>query len=176
MLIPSDTYDGLICSACVEGNQYLREQRGKAGWMTIVPDGEAYRVIGRLEAKPDDAATENGVKRERTEEADGQNKRVKLDEVSGGDTSSAKLEEAEVKRPGKDETVKEANDIGQTVTTAAEVPKGKGDVFLADGIREKLQAELDVRPSIRTLLTSGRDDCKPSIRPSRQRNLRAPTR
>jgi len=141
--------------------------------MTIVPDGEAYRVIGRLEAKPDDAATENGVKRERTEEADGQNKRVKLDEDSGEDTPSTKLEEAKSTRPGKDETVEEANDPIQTATTAAEVPKGKGDVFLADGIREKLQAELDVRPSTRALLTSGRNDCKPSIRPSRQRDLRA---
>jgi E3 ubiquitin-protein ligase UBR7 len=134
VLIPSDTYDGLICSACVEGNQCLREQRGKPGWITIVPEGEAYRVIGRPEDRAD--ATEFGAKRERADEEDGQNKRVKLDEE---EAPSTKVEDAESSRP-EDETAK--NDISQSV----KAPSGtsKGDIFLVDGIREKLQAELDV--------------------------------
>jgi hypothetical protein len=133
-LIPSDTYDGLICSACVEGNQYLKEQRGEPGWMTIVPQGEAYRVIGRPEDNA--VATEIGAKRERADEEDGQNKRVKLNEE---EAPSTKAEGADSSCP-EDETVK--TDLSQSV----KAPSGtsKGDIFLADGIREKLQAELDV--------------------------------
>jgi E3 ubiquitin-protein ligase UBR7 len=135
VLIPSDTYDGLICLACVEGNQYLKEQRGKPGWMTIVPGGGTYRVIGRPETSS--AATETGVKRERADEEDGQSKRVKLDEE---EAASNKAEDTE----SSHQRVKETRDRSRSASTPSEVPRGKGDIFLADGIREKLQAELDV--------------------------------
>jgi len=143
-LIPSDSYDGLICSACVMGNDYLKEKGGEEGWMIIEPDGDGYKVVDRPRSEVGDQAKDTGVKREREEESDGENKRLKLDAQEGKDQPT----------PLSDSSAVTGTDLSQEagwVETKPSEPtastmkiKGKGDIFLADGLRDKLASTLDV--------------------------------
>lgn len=134
VLIPSDSYDGLLCAACVNTSEYVTSKAGRDGWMTIEPDGEGYKVVGRLVA-PISGETETGAKRERPDEPLSPNKKAKIERENGDMTINAQTG---------------AKADAETETTNA--GKGKGDVFLAHGIRERLQDELDVsNPSFRTV-------------------------
>lgn len=117
VLIPSDTYDSLICGECVLSNPFLTSQAGKEGFMIIEPRESSWVVIGRNMRHEDEIKIGLGEKRglEENEEA---SKRVKLDdgsEARGGDAF-----------------------------TDSEKRKGKGDVFLAHGVRNRLKSQLDV--------------------------------
>ncbi|OCF38488.1 hypothetical protein I317_07730, partial [Kwoniella heveanensis CBS 569] len=190
VLIRSDSYDGLICGACVKGNDYLRSKAGEAGWMIIEPASTSlssasegqWEIIGRindggvLEAKQmEDAgqagspsepseATSNG-KRALDEAVDGEEgpgakKKLKVDgneQISSATTTSleASHQPAEVATPrslapddGVTHDAKPDGKLGSTedreVDTAAGWKwKGKGDVFLANGIRDQLKSTLD---------------------------------
>jgi E3 ubiquitin-protein ligase UBR7 len=122
ILIPSDTYDGLVCAACAGKSAYIGAHKGKDGWMIIElneNDQAGYQVIGRQE--PSSAKT--GDKRSLQEsDADKSAKRIKLDDEDTG-------------------RVEKVEDGGEQSTR---LWKGKGDVFLAHGIRERLAESLDV--------------------------------
>jgi E3 ubiquitin-protein ligase UBR7 len=129
MLIPSDTYDGLVCAACIRSNPYLTMKAGTQGWMIIEPSesvASAFEVIGRDGVN---TAEERNEAKRKEREAD--------EEVPG---KKAKVENGESKAvpasPLENVSQKEVNPRGW---------KGKGDVFLAEGIRESLKATLDVR-------------------------------
>jgi len=143
-LIPSDSYDGLICSACVTGNDYLKEKAGDEGWMIIEPDGDGFKVVGRPQTEVGDQAKEIGVKREREEESDGENKRLKLDAQEGKDkptplSDSSAVTGADLSHEAGRAETKPSEPTASTIRT-----KGKGDIFLADGVRDKLASTLDV--------------------------------
>jgi hypothetical protein len=114
--------------------------------MVIEPEGDGWKVAGR----PSDAGDEaqpSGSKRDREEEKNGQNKRVKLDEEHKTDShtshspSSKAISTADLPDQ-KEDTIKiEASSLESTR------PRGKGDVFLAEDIRERLSATLDVSSS-----------------------------
>jgi E3 ubiquitin-protein ligase UBR7 len=142
VLIPSDTYDGLICAACVEGNEYLKSKAGSNGWMLIgkKEDGEGYEVLGR----GDQASTEGietGVKRAR-EVGEGKEdaKRIKVDSDDTNETRARHTED-----PGIAKTSTSVAGPSSSSTTPIISP-GKRDIFLSHGIRERLNAELDVCP------------------------------
>lgn len=112
-LIPSDTYDCLVCAACVDLSPFIAEKRGTEGWMVIVPDGEGWRVVGRIE------------------------------EVNGSDGCNGVEEgETGTKRPRADETSSEAKRARVDEETARSISVAAGDVFIALGIRDRLAAEL----------------------------------
>nr|XP_019042807.1 E3 ubiquitin-protein ligase UBR7 [Kwoniella bestiolae CBS 10118]OCF21737.1 E3 ubiquitin-protein ligase UBR7 [Kwoniella bestiolae CBS 10118] len=117
VLIRSDSYDGLICAECVKGNGFLRSQAGKEGWMIIEPEEDRgeWKVIGR---KP------NRKVEDEDEYAAGSTKRTKLENglatpITASDKSTSATEE----------------DIWRW--------KGKGDIFLANGVRDQLKDQLD---------------------------------
>jgi E3 ubiquitin-protein ligase UBR7 len=149
VLIPSDTYDGLICSACVEGTDFLESKAGSSGYMTVVKkqDGEGYEVSGRMHQAEE--TTPGGLKRERQEEGiEGESKRTKLDdraeavgdikpEQSIDQAGSTSVQADPAQEEGK--PVVGSEDKAQTTTSTS-----KRDIFLAHEIRERLQQELDV--------------------------------
>jgi E3 ubiquitin-protein ligase UBR7 len=145
-LIASDSYDGLICSACVKGNEFLKDKGGEEGWMIIEPDGDGFKVVGRPEIEVEDEAKAIGAKREREEGLDEENKRVKLDGQEGDDQPNPLLESSAV--TGADSEQEEGRIVTKHSgsTTASTRAKGKGDIFLAEGVREKLANTLDVSP------------------------------
>ncbi|ODO11468.1 hypothetical protein I350_00248 [Cryptococcus amylolentus CBS 6273] len=121
VLIPSDTYDSLICSACVRSNPFMKSQAGKGGWMMIEPSSSgSWEVIGKSATGSDSQIVDemkNGKRALQENEADAHAKKIKLDDAtvqasSGEETSDWKWQ-------------------------------GKGDVFLSHGIREKLKTQLD---------------------------------
>jgi hypothetical protein len=144
-LIPSDSYDGLICSACVKGIDYLKDKGGEEGWMIIEPDGDGFKVVGRPEIEVEDEAKAIGAKREREEGLDEENKRVKLDGQEGDDQPNP-LSDSSTGKPQADLPQEE----GRIETKPTEPPtsstraKGKGDIFLAEGVRQELANTLDV--------------------------------
>jgi E3 ubiquitin-protein ligase UBR7 len=152
VLIPSDTYDGLICSACVKDNEYLRGQAGQEGWMTIERVGDLHRVVGRP-VSGDVPADEKGPKRERDEETDGDGvgKRVKLEGMTDGDQVSLAMDDKATSGSlDNAQPVQEASGSSEQparTSPSDQEPRSKGDIFLADGIRERMSKELDVRAS-----------------------------
>jgi E3 ubiquitin-protein ligase UBR7 len=139
-LIPSDSYDGLICSACGKANDYLKDKGGEEGWMIIEPDGDGYKVVGRPKIEVEDKAEDTGAKRERDEETNEDNKRVKLDGGAEKDQPDP-LSDSSTIIPQADIPQEEGPVETKTSSTSA---KGKGDIFLAEGVREKLASTLDV--------------------------------
>lgn len=140
-LIPSETYDSLVCGACVRKHPLLTRKAGTPGWMIIEPDpvtGE-MKVTGRSGDEPRPAAKEE----------------VKEDGAPAADIKSQKreAEDGDIDRPGKKVKVEEesqpmdlqAGDV-EPASESAKL-KGHGDVFLAEGVRERLKAELDVSAS-----------------------------
>ncbi|XAO24080.1 hypothetical protein I312_102870 [Cryptococcus bacillisporus CA1280] len=117
VLIPSDSYDSLICGECVLSNPFLTSQAGKEGFMIIEPRGSSWAVIGRSIRQDDEAEVGLGEKRG-PEENKETSKRIKLDDRSDA-------------REGD-------------VSTDNEKRKGKGDVFLAHGVRNRLKFQLDM--------------------------------
>jgi E3 ubiquitin-protein ligase UBR7 len=176
VLIPSESYDGLICAACVKSHPLLRDRAGTEGWMIIEPNqgGEGgFRVVGRREetttTKQDEAdgkrdergvkGDEHGDKSGRTKELisgtseEKTDKRLSADESLGKRSRSEEAEaagsDAEVKRPKLESNGQvEATATATATVTAPWKWKGKGDVFLAYGVREALKNELDVSPIV----------------------------
>jgi E3 ubiquitin-protein ligase UBR7 len=143
-LIPSDSYDGLICSACVKGNDYLKDKGGEEGWMIIEPDGDGFKVIGRPKIEVEDKAKAIGAKREREEGLDEENKRVKLDGEAEKDQPNPLLESSAI-TPQADLPQEEGRiETKLSEPTTSSRATGKGDIFLAEGVREKLANTLDV--------------------------------
>ncbi|OXC69828.1 hypothetical protein AYX13_01595 [Cryptococcus neoformans] len=116
VLIPPDTYDSLICGECVLSNSFLTSQAGKEGFMIIEPRESSWVVVGRNIRQEDEVTVGLGEKRG-LEESQETSKRVKLD-----DGSEARERDA---------------------FTDSERRKGKGDIFLAHGVRNRLKFQLD---------------------------------
>ncbi|OWZ80192.1 E3 ubiquitin-protein ligase UBR7 [Cryptococcus neoformans Tu401-1] len=116
VLIPSDTYDSLICGECVLSNSFLTSQAGKEGFMIIEPRESSWVVVGR-DIRQEDEVTVGLGKKRGLEESRETSKRVKLD-----DGSEARERDA---------------------FTDSERRKGKGDIFLAHGVRNRLKFQLD---------------------------------
>ena len=151
--IPSDTYDGLICAACVSGNSVLKEKAGSDGWMAIEPpevDSTEWRVLGRkdLEAvKPEAGEMVDSVTSEKKADPDSEI-------PSGIDPSEADTERdgellaTGIKRRADDEddgglSKKARVGDGGAMTTPRTL-RGAGDVFLSHGVRDHLKATLSV--------------------------------
>jgi hypothetical protein len=114
--------------------------------MTIEPDGDGFKVVGRPNTEVENEAYQTGAKREREEELGEENKRVKLDGQKEEEQSDP-LSKSSVVTPQADLP----QDEGQIETkpsepTTSSRAKGKGDIFLAEGVREKLASTLDVSP------------------------------
>ena len=137
VLIPSDTYDALICAGCVREHPFVSDRAGRDGWMTIEPNENkvGWKVMGRrvdIEEEESDAGEtreiSNGLKRSAAEnEVEDSPKRRRLDgnEVKGEPTV------APIAHPG-----------------APQARKGNGDVFLAYGVRQQLKLTLGVSRSL----------------------------
>jgi E3 ubiquitin-protein ligase UBR7 len=131
VLIPSDSYDGLICASCVNSSDYVKSKAGKEGWMTIEPDVEGFKVVGRISI---DTTEEKGLKRERTDTVEGPIKKIKTEEGQG-------VVEEESNRDARKASVEEESDSPPTKVKTG----GRGDIFLCHGVRDILRSELDVR-------------------------------
>lgn len=151
VLIPSDSYDGLICAACVDSSDLCRSRAGTRGWMIIEQSSEGPVVIGRDTEGVADVTTtgpqvESNLKREREVEDLSSVKRTKTDAESstGPDSKSADGLNADQSR-----TKVPVNTPKPQQQAQVKDRQSKRDVFLAHGIREQLQTELDVRlPSV----------------------------
>ena len=139
VLIPSDTYDGLICAACVRGSAFIENRAGTEGWMVIEPRGDGtHEVIGRQDNEdrsPRQAAVEE--RSDHTKDGD--------DEIALGQKRPAE----EITDENNAKKVKLEGDSRASSSVKAEENsqwrwKGKGDVFLAHGIRDGLKATLSV--------------------------------
>ncbi|WVQ71554.1 hypothetical protein IAR50_001093 [Cryptococcus sp. DSM 104548] len=121
VLIPSDTYDSLICSACVRSNSFMSGQAGKDGWMIIEPSSSGtWEVVGKSSTESDSKEVDemkNGKRPLEAVDEDANAKKLKLDDIS-------------VNTSSKEET-------------STWKWQGKGDVFLSHGIRENLKSQLD---------------------------------
>lgn len=138
-LIPSDTYDGLVCADCVRSSPFIVERAGTESWMVIEPGPEGqFDVIGKVTE-----AVSAGAKRERPVEEQ-ESKKVRLEDGTAGVVGAEK------------ETGEQGEDISRKTEPAER--KGLGDVFLAHGIRDRLAKELDVGACSRDVqLTLGSD-------------------
>ncbi|ORY33721.1 hypothetical protein BCR39DRAFT_265315 [Naematelia encephala] len=184
VLIPSDSYDGLLCARCAEGCEIAKCCRGKDGWMTIEPkegEGGGWVVRGRKETKEeniedskdkkdingsevksedprgapvgvassveiDTAKVELGIKRvaEDTVEDKGV-KKIKIEDNSSTAKDVKPTDSQDVK-PTDSQDVKAMDSKDVKPTDSKDVKstelKGAGDIFLADGIRERLKSTL----------------------------------
>ena len=122
VLIPSDTYDGLICAKCVAKHSLLRERAGRPGWMTIERLGSGMVVRSRDGAK--------GPKRSLDGSDEPDAKRVKLEVDNAADAEKSN------DHPGELHIKADQDDNPRD--------RGAGDVFLAFGVRDQLKKELDV--------------------------------
>lgn len=157
VLIPSDSYDGLICAACVEYNDICRSRAGTRGWMIIEQSSEGPIVVGRDTKDAGDVATgseseaevESRPKRKREAEESSSVKRTKTDADADAESSTAAISKsgdgADANQSGTNHKVS----VPKSEKAVVKESKSKRDVFLAHGIREQLQTELDVRPPSR---------------------------
>ncbi|WVQ98647.1 hypothetical protein IAU59_005778 [Kwoniella sp. CBS 9459] len=181
VLIRSESYDGLICSACVKGNEYLRSRAGDTGWIIIEPassltegDGEKWEVVGKMgDTEKDKVGLDPGADGRETEDVnpsgkrplDGANaeedeqsgKKIRLDEqptrvattVPGGNENLTATTAASKTVNHVDDLLdnveSDGPDVGRAETGNARgwKWKGKGDIFLANGIRDQLKSTLD---------------------------------
>ncbi|RSH78307.1 uncharacterized protein EHS24_002776 [Apiotrichum porosum] len=131
-LIPSDSYDGLICAECAKLHPLLAERSGTDGWMIIEPhdkEGE-WKVVGKKMA---------GSKRANEEDCGSDPKRARVEDAPAESDHPTVVSAPPVEADGVVPT--------ETAEAVAPVPaaarKGAGDIFLAHGIREELKAQLD---------------------------------
>jgi len=114
--------------------------------MIIEPDGDGFKVVGRPEVELEGKANDTGAKREREEEIDEENKRVKLDDQEEKDQTNPLSESSAVTRADLPQEDGRIETIPSEPTTSSIRANGKGDIFLAEGVREKLASTLDVSP------------------------------
>ncbi|WWC61214.1 uncharacterized protein I303_103794 [Kwoniella dejecticola CBS 10117] len=167
VLIRSDTYDGLICSSCVMSNDFLRSQAGKEGWMIIEPtENVGWAVLGQKRELPQGIKKDNStcdghdsLNREnadgvQTEEENGKRKAEEEDSTNdeNGQVSKRLRLEKVVPIPisANGDNTKDAKSIpeedfidGNEKGKITWIWKGKGDIFLGNGIRESLKDRLD---------------------------------
>jgi len=114
--------------------------------MIIEPNGDGFMVVGRPGIEVGNEAKDTGAKREREEETDGESKRVKLD--GQAETAADPPLQSSAITPQAD--LQQEDDRIETKpsepTSSSTGHKGKGDIFLAEGVREKLASTLDVSP------------------------------
>jgi len=143
VLIPSNTYDCLVCGDCVKSSPVLEGRIGTDGWMIIEPcdDGKTeWRVVGRQKLNAAESLKRPAEDR---------------DSVIDGTTKKAKLEDGRKKAPeaaAETEVVLETEGIKESPAIADKqnehshtgLWKGKRDVFLAYGVRDHLKTVLNV--------------------------------
>lgn len=138
-LIPSESYDSLVCGACVRKHPLLARKAGMPGWMIIEPDAASgeMKVIGRLSDGADPDARDKAKKEDPSPEESRPQKREAEEDGAERPGKRAKPEE-----PGGSSDTRSSE--ASSATEQHSTPRGHGDVFLADGIRERLKTELDV--------------------------------
>ncbi|WWD01501.1 hypothetical protein V866_008445 [Kwoniella sp. B9012] len=156
VLIRSDSYDGLICADCVKGNGYLRNQAGKDGWMIIEPTSDGsqggWTVIGQKSDTGNDVNGKTGGGEEVTTnksedvgnvEEKGKRKAEDFDEVGEESTKKIRLENG-LATPvtASNKSTSEGTDSISSSSSGWQW-KGKGDIFLANGVRDQLKDQLD---------------------------------
>lgn len=112
--------------------------------MTIVPEGDGFKVAGRPRTGGDEV-NEGRAKREREEDTEEENKRARLDGREEPETHP----EVTCTKPDLDDAVPEKEKEVVASASASTTPdklEGKGDIFLSEGVRENLAATLDVSP------------------------------
>ena len=149
VLIPSETYDGLICAACVNQHPLLVEHAGSEGWMIIEPDiNGGFEVVGRPMPLSSKDPVDKGSDLEEIR-GDADREQEQVSSPTTGDTRKRSAGDADV------ESNKRARQELQVPPTAVKREcQGKGDIFLAHGIRSVLQTTLPVRVNDSIKLTS----------------------
>lgn len=158
VLIKSDTYDGLICAACVSSHDYLRSQAGRTGWMVIEPKDGGWEVLGRPDGQAPSLRSSSAAD---VKEANGTDRSAGTDipliSVKAGVNAKRSIEEvspSEAEPSASPVDKKAKKEDHPTESLALLVLRGKGDVFLADGVRERLKATLPVSPATNCLQAS----------------------
>ncbi|GMK58788.1 hypothetical protein CspeluHIS016_0602300 [Cutaneotrichosporon spelunceum] len=159
-LLPSDSYDGLLCAACA-AHPFVNARRGKEGWMVIVPQGEGWVVEGQkpgdvneegkteglkaggeiepdVVVKPGVEITPTGQKRA-SEDDQPAVKRARVDDTS---QALAAIVTAEPASASSTTAAASTEPVAGTAQSAPPTRTSAGDIFLAHGIREHLKATL----------------------------------